>query len=471
MRWLYHKTNINNQVAAKQDTMDMKQALMEINGPNIEKRMCNYPHCLHQSKEQPCKECAACNITHYCCKECQKADWKRHKPLCISCRPFKEYTTKKMVPQKKMVIDQYSKVQLPPIDKEYFNRYPTDHMVFAFIKTGVMETQRMMSENVLSLNKEDNDVRNLFKRWQEISPALFDFLEGAKTGDIFARKEYTPYEPGAPQQFRNTPLAEPAKLEGDKIVVDIGFVDFGMVFDSIKTLDPRGKPLIVVGYDAAPLCVAKSLVMHTMLKDSQVEARSIVEVWLSSLWSEKTLLAFKRALRELLEPSVGIDSKVKAILSFWNKRPNISMESALDFQRNGFLQGDTAAFAMNCCALAYESDRVEFLRYCVTKAMYEDKTTVYGSIVMNTKKKSIGVLQSFASCIEAAPYYIHTKDSKHFVSCDSFMGRNKIYFEQTIQCYMDHVRSGNLVFTPKLSTGKWLIWSKKEHDSPVGVCI
>ena len=40
----------------------------------------------------PLKRCSRCHITHYCSIECQKLDWKAHKPLCI---PLEE-TKKKM---------------------------------------------------------------------------------------------------------------------------------------------------------------------------------------------------------------------------------------------------------------------------------------------------------------------------------------------------------------------------------------
>ncbi|KAL3793054.1 hypothetical protein HJC23_003062 [Cyclotella cryptica] len=105
------------------------------------------------------------------------------------------------------------------------------------MKTGLISVQEMLSTNISCLNKEDSEVVNLLKRWQEVSPALSRFLRQAQPGDIFLEKSYNPYTPGAPQQFRNTPLIAPMKLNGGTTIVDIGFVDFGMAFDSIMTLD------------------------------------------------------------------------------------------------------------------------------------------------------------------------------------------------------------------------------------------
>jgi len=67
-------------------------------------------------------------------------------------------------------------------------------------------------------------------------------------GDIFKSKPYHSYEPNAPQQFRNSPPGEPAVLMNGTTIVEIGFVDFGITFDSIESLneDNREGPLIVI---------------------------------------------------------------------------------------------------------------------------------------------------------------------------------------------------------------------------------
>ena len=75
----------------------------------------------------------------------------------------------------------------------------------------------------------------------------------------------------------------PTILENGISVVNIGFVDFGISFDSVGSIDFKGEPVIVIGYDMDPFCVANSMVMITMMKYSAVNAQSIVEVWLSSL--------------------------------------------------------------------------------------------------------------------------------------------------------------------------------------------
>jgi hypothetical protein len=191
-------------------------------------------------------------------------------------------------PTSKRALDKYSMIKLPRVDEEYRRKHGSNHLVDLWMMMGLKSVQDMLSTNISRLNMEDDgNVENQLKRWQEVSPELYRFLERAQPGDIFCRKAYNPYIPSAPQQFRNTPLVEPMKLTGGTTIVDVGFVDFGMTFDSIMTLDVDDEPLHVVGFEASPHCVSKTLVMLQMMKNKDVVARSIVEVWLSSLWSEK----------------------------------------------------------------------------------------------------------------------------------------------------------------------------------------
>jgi hypothetical protein len=261
-------------------------------------------------------------------------------------------------------------------------------------------------------------------------------------------------------------MAEPTKLDNGKTIVDIGFVDFGITFDSIDTLEPEGDPLIVVGFEAEPQCVAKSMIMIEMMKDAQVMARSVVEVWLSSLWSKTTLRAFKKATRRLLDGITEIEPKVRAIIKFWNDAPKISLKAALDFQIKAIMAEGGTRFTLVCCSLESETDRVSFLRYFLTKALYEDHTTTLGSVVMGRSNESIGVKQLFENCIEAAPSHIHHRFDSRYRTSHSVMEGTKLYFEEKIKTYMNHIRNGTLVFTPKLgcvsSENKQLIDEIKE---------
>jgi len=315
----------------------------------------------------------------------------------------------------------------------------------------VEATTKMVSSNITNLCQEESDID--LKRWQEISAELSCFLSSAVPGDIFREKRYMPYAPRAPQQFRNTPLNEATPLKNGTTVIEIGFVDFGITFDSCESIDPGKDPVVVVGYEAEPLCVAKSLAMLEMMKDTEVRPRSVNEVWLSSLWSEETVAKFKKATGALLGQT-DLDPKVRRIVKYWNGLKEISREAALDFQFKGLFREMETSFAMQACCLSAVSDRVEYLRYHLTKALYEDHTTTRGSLVMCVENESIGVKQMFESCIQATPSRVHYTWQKGTgeQSESSLMGRTRDYFDRNMQIYMSRIRSGTLKFTPKLGT-------------------
>lgn len=346
-----------------------------------------------------------------------------------------------------MCLDRLSRRTLPPIREEYRNVFPCDVNHHIYIECGVVSIFNQVVENLSILAGDDTATGNLLKRWQEVSPNLYDFLRDAQPGDIFLKKQYRPYNPRAPQQFRNTPNEHMFPLVNGKTHVDIGFVDFGIVFDSIGSLSFDGDPLTVVGYDAEPFCVAKSLVMLEIINDPTTTPRNVLEVWLSSLWSKATLRAFKKATKSLTNiGQVAIDPRVRSILKFWESSLKISRKSALEIQIQGVAAKRDTKWALRCCSLKSKKDRVSFLRYVFTNALYEDDTTVCGSIVMCQSDEAIGVKQIFESCLESIPSPVWIRAS------DSVLDTARSYFEGNMEKLVRHVRQGTIIFTPKLGT-------------------
>ena len=419
---------------------------------NFKGARCAYDKCSCQSSNlRSSKTCSACGIVSYCSKEIQIKDWPRHKKVCSGFRPFKHMVGDLAIPQK-LALDNIS-LGLPSIEDEYRKKYPEALLHCLFIQGGLQATREMVSSNLRMLNKtSDGDREDMLKIWQELSPAVIDFALRADAGEVFKEKVYMPYNPGAPQQFRNTPLAEPTVLVNGRSIVDIGFVDFGIAFDSIDSIDFNGEPVTVLAYDMDPFCVAKSMVMHTMMKDKQVSARTVVEVWLSSLWSNDTFSAFQRATLSILDHTDdSLNDRVKIIIKYWNGQKKMSFKAALQFQMAALMNNPNSKFVMHCCSLAHEVDRVGHLRYFLTKALYEDDTTTVGSIVMNTVNEDIGVKQSFESCFEAAPSHIHNPFNG-FLNGSTVIDRTINFFEKNMRTYMRHIQNGTLIFTPKLGT-------------------
>ena len=139
-----------------------------------------------------------------------------------------------------------------------------------------------------------------------------------------------------------------------------------------------------------------------------------------------------------------------AIIKYWNGTKKMSAHEALQFQMQAVLKNSDTNFAMECCSMTSREDRVAFLRYYFTKALYEDSSTTVGSVVMNSISSEIGINQLFAMCTEAAPFSIHVPVDQNFNKGLGVIGRIKKYFELKMQKYIACVRSGALVFTPKL---------------------
>lgn len=207
------------------------------------------------------------------------------------------------------------------------------------------------------------------------------------------------------------------------------------------------------------MCVAKSLVMLEMMKMSSNSSRTIVEVWMSSLWSEVTYRAFNSALQSLLvSKSSKYQPEVTDILKFWKDHKKISRESALDFQLQHVISpSGGSAFAMHACSLSSSVDQVEYLRCYRTKALYDDSTTLVGSIVMNSESIRIGVKQHFGDIRESTPPFVHSKISAPQGSLvpygdidPTLFGRIRRYNENQISLFARHIQNGTLIFLPKL---------------------
>lgn len=220
-----------------------------------------------------------------------------------------------------------------------------------------------------------------------------------------------PYS-NTPQHFCNSPQIEKGGWINGITIIEIGFVDFGITFDSLTNLKDDGDPLVVIGYESSPFCVAKTRIMLAMMNDPVVQA---------------------------------IAPEARSIIQYWNKTKEIPAKEALKFQMEGAMaMGKISTDAMKCCSLTDKSDRIDFSRYTLTKALYEDKTTTFGSTVMNTVNESIGVTQCYSNCFESAPFHIHFDEEAK--SGSTVIGRIKSYFEKHMKRYIRHIRKGSLVF-------------------------
>ena len=418
------------------------------------KECCANLFCKNLTVEQ-FQKCTGCGLVSYCDKSCQKMHWKSHKKLCTSAAKYRG--CKNMRDFHKAVLVRFS-YEIPPIAVEYSSRFCEDKIYSRFVEYAAKSIQDMVDNSIKFLDPPTEPLgqADTLRRWGYIGPELAPFIQANEPGKIFESKPYLKYHPHAPQQFRNDPLGEPTKLLNGTTLVDIGFVDFGIALDSIETLDadPLKGPLKVIGYEMQPLCVAKTLVMLQMMRNESVRSRSVVEVWMSSLWSVDTQTAFRNALTVVLSTLRTIYPKaVVDILQFWAAAKTISQRTAMEFQLEFVLREADIQIIAKASNLTSEQDRVDFLRYHRTKALYDDSTTTVGSIVMNCECDAIGIKQLFGSCLEAVPTYVLTAYFKPDNRNDpSLFSRIRCYFERRITKFSQHLRRGTILFTPKLGT-------------------
>jgi len=231
-------------------------------------------------------------------------------------------------------------------------------------------------------------------------------------------------------------------------VVDIGFVDFGIIIDSMEQIVEGGDKVSITGIESEPFCVAKTTIMMQMINDRSTAVRSVVEVWVSSFWSHKTFAAFKAAAKGILDRG-NLDPSVRNIVEFWNSASKMSCNMAINQQIKGDTSG-AGGYVFKCCKLRNEHDRADYLRYCSHKALYEDNTTKLGSVVMNLTNESIGVKQNYEDVTEAVPSRVFVKSDPNFRGDLRLLERMRDYFETQVSCFMRLVRSGTLDFKPTL---------------------
>ena len=227
--------------------------------------------------------CSGCKEVHYCCKEHQTEDWKRHKKEC------KEKAKKSALQEKGKGKDAEAKFHL-----EYKEAYPNDPNGFSILKTWFdnIEKDDMVRRMILMVGGPQGHCilqpfgtveENLCKRWEfpmDAARGILDFLreEGNTVGQVCRGHpklaKAIPYGSGVHsdgtytqmikmQNMRNTP-SQKLQMERGKTYVSLGFVDLQQVkeadlnlnlnFNLVSTGDGGGADWAERGW---PCCLAR----------------------------------------------------------------------------------------------------------------------------------------------------------------------------------------------------------------------
>ena len=340
--------------------------------------------------------CSGCKRMMYCGKQCQKDDWKTHKSQCYAFRPLNcnskqldqlvneracsEESGDAMVRMMEVLSDMAPRsiprtLEVPPYHEEYRKVYPNERSHYKALKENVNQ-QKLWSLDANYIHTMEWTQGIYIKRYGEVSPRLFRFLENnPKPGCIF--ESYSPIQGNNSlyQTMKNIPVDQ-LDLERGKCYVFAGHVDFHQLIMASVT-EGDGKVLFV-GYEKCVISVARCHVLYEMIKMS-CDAVSILQVWFSTGWGDRTSENFKTACKRVLENEDITDGAIRELLQHW-LISKLSLKNALHSWYETCFTGKMLHVVANLSTL---KDRVGVCRYSITGQIFGDLNSQrHGNVTM-----------------------------------------------------------------------------------------
>ena len=165
----------------------------------------------------------------------------------------------------------------------------------------------------------------LLNRLRRLDESTLKWYYTSPVGSVYNSEErlYV-YDPRILHSYSNA-VNRRETMVARTCTVSIGFVDLAFLREAVITTESRiNKSDAVtrwVGYEASPYCVAKSIVIATMLKLS-APVDAVLQVWYSTAWTSSTLNAFRKAIKHALDKrefSGANHSDVLMLLAHWLK--------------------------------------------------------------------------------------------------------------------------------------------------------
>ncbi|KAL3666466.1 hypothetical protein V7S43_008714 [Phytophthora oleae] len=212
---------------------------------------------------------------------------------------------------------------------------------------------------------------DVMKRWHGTGALEIMRARGSsRLGDIVdgreARSDYEPqYEARTRSSFANNPSRAEVYYFASTHVA-IGFCDFSsLLAATLRNNSNTDAPLRFVGFDMNEFAVAKCKVVAQMLGSSSVAISSVMEIWLSSTWSDTTLADFKECVNAVLMNEHQENSKVMAYLRHWASAEPVSAATAhCTFWENLAKRNKIALGSL--CSFRREIDRLDLTEYMLS---------------------------------------------------------------------------------------------------------
>ncbi|KAF1785797.1 Tetratricopeptide-like helical domain [Phytophthora cactorum] len=210
------------------------------------------------------------------------------------------------------------------------------------------------------------------KRWHGMAVMEFLRARGAiNHGEIIDGREGLDHVPSYHAKTRcnfSNNVSRADIYYFDSTHVAIGFNDFSsLLAATLCKNSSRDGPLRYVGFEMSEFAVAKCKVVGRMLGSPSVSISSVMEVWLSSTWSETTLKDFRESLNSILaSPQERTENpKVLSYLKHWASAETISAaESRSQFLSN--LEKHSSRILPALCCFRRQIDRLDLTQYMLS---------------------------------------------------------------------------------------------------------
>lgn len=244
-----------------------------------------------------------------------------------------------------------------------------------------------MFEVVFKSESYKPEPRDIAKRLGSTHPAQLDWYLGGEVlpGCIFTKRFAQPYRDFFRHSFSNQAYRKEALLQGTTHVA-VGFVDLGLLLASTLHNPPKGRegPLHFLGVEMSAYTVAKTHVIWEMLKQTHSSEahhddhiRSIMQVWFSSTWEEKTETAVNAALAVLTSSNRDYHCDVLELLNHWANAFPFPLAKA-----RAFIANATKDSFSSIGHLLQKRDRIALAKYELSRDFGIKDRAAYGNKLM-----------------------------------------------------------------------------------------
>ena len=158
----------------------------------------------------------------------------------------------------------------------------------------------------------------------------------------------------------------PSVLKTGQKYVALGCVDFSQLLFAEFVGDLK-LGICFHGVDSAVVSITRCKVLYEMIKN-QASARSILQVWFSSGWSDLTLKEFKDACESLIQVGNSLARLEEFYVKFWLSH-GVSISDAC-YEWGGPMEG--LKTFLPCGSLRTEVDRINYSRYLMQGIIFDE---------------------------------------------------------------------------------------------------